>query len=465
MKREDHEMIQSAFDGHISKQQFAALQQRLRSDAEFLALYREYALMHHSLREEFEGRAVITKKTPKLIVKKTPKWPIIALAAAVAIFAVILMNGNPEIVTLSGPVYAMGKFSDDAQWTTDGKTVTSLSGLEIHQGARVHLHHGQAQLSMASAAVAMIDGPAEFIYLSDHEMELRSGSACFRMSEGAKPLTVRTPTMVVTDLGTEFGVICMPSRPTEVQVFEGKVQVSLPDLASASIVNAGQGVRAIDAKSLEAIPVTMTRMKSQLANFTTITAEDFSKTTSAGGSMEQRSPVRGSGAWRVENDSPLIKDNHLEGDNFQAFLPFPEMQFNSGDRVLLATMEVSNPQLGSFHSAGWAGMSFYHKKQELLFFGDGYGDDPRWALDVKQQLPLVFSPKNITGPRTVTLRYDQRSGEVSLHDGGIPLSAAFCKATLPVGTTFDEIRLSASEGGTLSLKGFTLRIGESTNVP
>ena len=73
MKKEDHEMIQSALDGGMTPQQFAALQARLRSDAEFLSLYREYSSLYHSLREEFEGRAMVKSKTPKLIVKKTPK--------------------------------------------------------------------------------------------------------------------------------------------------------------------------------------------------------------------------------------------------------------------------------------------------------------------------------------------------------------------------------------------------------
>ena len=464
MKREDHALIQSAMDGGMSRQQFADLQVRLRSDAEFLALYREYALMYHSLREEFEGRALVTRKTPKLIVKSSPKWPIIVLAAAVAIFAAILLNRNPPITAPNAPIYALGKFSDDAHWTIDGKSVSSPLGLEIHQGALVHLQYGQAQLALATAAMAVIDSPAEFVFVSENEIELRSGSACFRMSKGAKPLTVKTPSVVITDLGTEFGVISLPSLPTEVQVFEGKVQVSLPDVAANSIVHAGQGVRATNAKTFETIPVTMKRMNSQLASFTTLTEEDFSQNSVNGGVITQRSPVHGEGVWRVVHGSPLIKDHHLEGEDFEAFLPIPEKQLMTGNRVLIATMEIVKSRHGSFHSAGWAGMSFYHKNEELLFFGDGYGDDPRWALDVKQQLPLVFSPKNITGPRTVTLRFDQTSGEVSLHEGGLPLSAAFCKSTLPRGTAFDEIRLSASGGGTLSLQGFTLRIGESANL-
>jgi hypothetical protein len=137
----------------------------------------------------------------------------------------------------------------------------------------------------------------------------------------------------------------------------------------------------------------------------------------------------------------------------------PEPLPGPGDSVLLATLDVGKPSEGEFHTDGWAGMSFFNKNVEILFFGDSFGTHTTWSLDVKQSVPVILPERPVTGPRMVTLRYDPRTGEVSLHEGGVPLGPVVCSGKIPPGSEFDEIRLGASSGAALAVKSLVIQVG------
>lgn len=59
MNLNDQQLVADAFEGTLDESGFRKLQQRLREDPEMVALYRDHALLHHSLAEEFEGRGMI----------------------------------------------------------------------------------------------------------------------------------------------------------------------------------------------------------------------------------------------------------------------------------------------------------------------------------------------------------------------------------------------------------------------
>jgi len=69
----------------------------------------------------------------------------------------------------------------------------------------------------------------------------------------------------------------------------------------------------------------------------------------------------------------------------------------------------------------------------------------------------VILPGNpVIGPRKVTLRYDRKTGDVSLHEGSVPLGPAFCSGKLPAGVTFDEVRIGASSSAALSVRSLVI---------
>ena len=112
-----------------------------------------------------------------------------------------------------------------------------------------------------------------------------------------------------------------------------------------------------------------------------------------------------------------------------------------------------------FHTDGWAGMSFFSKGTELLFFGDAYGPERTWSLDVKQRIPVILPGNPVLGAGKVTLRYDCKTGAVSLHQGSVPLGPAFCSGKLPTGVSFDEIRLGASSSAALTVRSLVILSG------
>ena len=55
MKRDDHKLVQRVLDGEIDREDFDRFQQRLRAEPELADLYTGYAVLNHTLSEEFEG--------------------------------------------------------------------------------------------------------------------------------------------------------------------------------------------------------------------------------------------------------------------------------------------------------------------------------------------------------------------------------------------------------------------------
>src|SRR5690606_354930 len=78
MRLSDHQLVMAAFEGELGSAEFEALQRRLKEEPELLALYREHALLHHSLTEEFEGRQSLGEGIPSVV--RGPRWlfPLIA---------------------------------------------------------------------------------------------------------------------------------------------------------------------------------------------------------------------------------------------------------------------------------------------------------------------------------------------------------------------------------------------------
>jgi len=56
MKKNDHVMVQQMLEGSVTLDAFNAFQTRLRAERELAKLYGEYALLNHTLCEEFEGQ-------------------------------------------------------------------------------------------------------------------------------------------------------------------------------------------------------------------------------------------------------------------------------------------------------------------------------------------------------------------------------------------------------------------------
>ena len=442
MKRTDHEIVQEVLDGLVTKDSFDGFQQRLRDEPELVKLYGEYANLHHSLCEEFEDKAFTESAPVEPSRILAPKFFGFAAAAAVALVAGLIYWKSPAAPMPPG-LLANVRFSADAVWQVEGVSRKTDAQIELGAGATLKLEQGQASVRSGEAVSAMIEGPAVLTLVSDGALNLSSGRGRFKVEKPGGKLEVTTPSMSALDMGTEFGIQVQPNQPDELHVFDGKVHMRINGKVDGEVLSTGEAGRVSGSERIDRMPSDERLFSKSLRKFTPVVDGRFVKKD-----------------WRLDYGAPLISGDRIEGQNYSVFLPMVQPEPASDLAVMLATLKVSRPSSGSFHTDGWAGMSFFSQGKEVLFFGDSFGPETTWSLDVKQRIPVILPVTPLVGPRTVTLRYDRRTGAVSLHDGGMPLGKAFCHGKVPAGMVFDEIRLGASAGAALDVDSLTISVNQ-----
>lgn len=440
MKKADHHLIQQVLDGSISQQAFDSFQQRMRMEPELVKQYGDYALLHHSLCEEYEGLPTEGNVVP-ITGRTFPAKSALIAAAAVALLAGVVYLRSAS-TPKSVPIVAGLAFSPDAVWQIDGTPPNGGGSVDLSLGQTLQLVNGQARISPSPSVSALITGPSTLTFVSGESLHLAEGHGRFHREASGGRLEVTTPSMAAVDLGTEFGIVTHKDGPDELHVLDGKVSMRLNGKNEGQILSAGEAGRVADTDGIERFAADESRFPRRLATFDTLFTAPFMKAD-----------------WRRDYGNPSITGDRIEGVNYSIFRRLPQAEPAGKNSVLLATLETKSPLNGTFHTDGWAGMSLFSQGVELLFFGDAYGPERTWSLDVKQRVPIILPGNRVVGPKTVTLRYDRTTGGVSLHEGGLPLGPAFCTGRLPPGTTFDEIRIGASSSAALAVKSLTLRTG------
>ncbi|WP_265594785.1 hypothetical protein [Haloferula sp. BvORR071] len=311
MRQSDHQLVMAAFEGDLGAAEFEELQRRLKAEPELLALYREHALLHHSLTEEFEGRHSIGEAVPP--VSRGPRWLLPVIAVAV----------------IGAASFGAWKFT-----------------------------HREDSARIASGTPA---DKAEVL------LELRA---------------------------------------------DGPGITLLEDRFDSGEMSTG------------------------------------------------RRPSQGASHWRLERGSPQIRAGHLEGSGFETYFYIPKDGLSVARPVMLVTVQTMAGGDKPFHSPGWSGISLYQDGYEVCFFGDSYGPEWTWSLDVKRSLVPLMPAKNVTGPRTMTLLYDRRDGRVELHEGDRPGNSPLVHSKILPGMNFDQIRIGASEESSLALAWIRVRVLE-----
>ena len=365
----------------------------------------------------------------------------VAAAALIALIVVVVRWKSPA-GERPAALLANARFSADAVWWVDGVSRRQGDLVEIANSATLNLDQGQVRIVLGNAGSALIEGPAALTVVSEKALYLSSGRGRFRLEKPEGRLEVSTPSISVTDLGTEFGIDVRKDLPDELHVIDGKVDMRINGRARGEVLSTGEAGRVSAAGEIERFPADEGRFLKKLSEFKSIMAGRFVKSQ-----------------WRPDYGSPTISGDRIEGENYSVFLRLPEPGPTAEHPVMMATLKVDRPLKGEFHTDGWAGMSFYSNGSEVLFFGDSFGPERTWSMDVKQRIPVVLPANKMVGPRTVTLRYDRLTGSVALHEGELPLGKIFCSGKIPIGLEFDEIRLGASSGAALNVGALTIRVG------
>jgi hypothetical protein len=149
--------------------------------------------------------------------------------------------------------------SFDCRWA-DPKTET-FDGAKVPVGRKYALASGLMKISYDTGATIILEGPCTYVVESESRGFLSLGKLTARVDSRAKSgkqkaddrerrgavspipkselFSVRTPTAIVTDLGTEFGVEVDESGSSHTQVFLGKVEVQTVDAGNPETVSLG----------------------------------------------------------------------------------------------------------------------------------------------------------------------------------------------------------------------------------
>lgn len=119
----------------------------------------------------------------------------------------------------------------DARWSAPGVNPPGMRFTNVD--APHTLVSGFAKITFDYGAEVVVEGPAEFSFLSPEKVHLHYGRLFARVPSRAVGFTVDMPGGSVIDLGTEFGVVARMDGADDVKLFSG----------SASLLAGQQGTR------------------------------------------------------------------------------------------------------------------------------------------------------------------------------------------------------------------------------
>ena len=259
-----NELLLKSLSEEIGEQEFSELNQLLKKEAELCRYHKDIVSIYQNLsdhgsiifsvKEGVEGilddtlwreLAEHEKQAPLMTADhsdSTPKAPIIhilrkvekepfhlrkgpiltffgSLAAFLAILAYVFISSSlsiREVATVTDQIgVRWDRFS--ASLNNGDRVLTAQDAYSFKAGFLKVLYDQGVEV--------VIEGPAEFRFVSAHELSLISGKLYATVSATGVGFAVETNNSRTTDLGTEFGIIAQQVGDTEIHVFSGKVSL------------------------------------------------------------------------------------------------------------------------------------------------------------------------------------------------------------------------------------------------
>jgi hypothetical protein len=215
-----------------------ALEERMIQDPQARIHYLNSVGLHASLRRRFsssqEEEGTILFPGQSIFTRKTV-W---AVAACLVLFfgLLIFQVSNRPFAEVA---HVIGAYRADG--------VTYKTGETVEPGI-LSLSRGLLRLDFSNGARVTVEGPAELEVFDQDRVLLHKGLVTATIPESAVGFMVDTVAAHVVDLGTSFGVSVSENGQTEVCVFDGEVEVSLPREAGldevSHLVREGESISA-----------------------------------------------------------------------------------------------------------------------------------------------------------------------------------------------------------------------------
>ena len=160
-------------------------------------------------------------------------WQTMAAAAVISLLALVLVKPQPV-----DSAFATMERTAAARW--ESGNLPTVDGARLGAGT-LKLVRGLATIRFDSGAEVILEAPAELELVDEMNCVLSLGTAVAEVVEGAEGFTIQTPTANVIDHGTRFAVNVNPqSGATKTQVFDGLVEVELPETGESIELRTGQ---------------------------------------------------------------------------------------------------------------------------------------------------------------------------------------------------------------------------------
>lgn len=213
-------LCEAAVEDRLTADQLHRLEQLVLENPEARQYYVEHLHLHACLhwapanaeRGPRDGKPKVIHRSSLL----TRRSALIGGLLAASVMFVVWLAWPKDRTTLATLVPGKG-----CKW--DGGSLPTEEGAKLGVG-RLRLAEGVARVVFHSGAEVTLEAPAELELVSSKRCILHDGRLVAKVPEPAIGFTVDTPTAVLEDRGTEFGVHVRDGQ-ADVQVFNGMVEV------------------------------------------------------------------------------------------------------------------------------------------------------------------------------------------------------------------------------------------------
>ncbi|WP_406700523.1 FecR domain-containing protein [Singulisphaera sp. Ch08] len=246
-------LCEAAIEGRLRVDSAARLESLVLSDPEARRFYVQYLHQHASLHWAVADPSLLPQ-TLSLVdsidpsPRSTPETPyrslhrmrwVAGLAVAASLLMALGIGLSPWRVQTPLTVATLVE-AKACKW--DGGSLPTVQGAKLPAG-RLRLAEGLAKLTFASGAEITLEAPADLELVSPKRCILHAGRLVANVPPNAIGFTVKTPTALIEDLGTAFGVNVLQGKSADVQVFEGLVDVHHVGSGQLAHMRTGENLR------------------------------------------------------------------------------------------------------------------------------------------------------------------------------------------------------------------------------
>jgi len=222
-------------DGHCSPEEFAELEDYLANSEEARELFLDHIDLHNVLDLELSMPQIMhsafsqvvpveqlrERQQRRSMVQATMVAAALLMLLGVVFKFVIIPEREPLLTFESAPDSILTVTHSRAQMANEEPEPGTLA-----KGSQLELRQGTVKLTLSNGVTSVVQAPANLTLIDEGRMSVREGIAWFQVPQNAIGFQVITPRMRITDLGTEFGVMCATDSLDQVHLLQGKIEVS-----------------------------------------------------------------------------------------------------------------------------------------------------------------------------------------------------------------------------------------------